>query len=296
MIFTGAKACYRTALEICKLLLSLDFENDPLGAILVIDLFALRSNQHKYLIEFHTKYANKKFLNLLPNFSYSVALANYCLFKETNCSKFENEADNLIKSALIKFPALLMELLDKCGIQPDKVVEKHWIFSKTSHLSVPIGLKCLIDIYTSRIFHEWKLSDVIGWVEKNVKSIIQEESLHEKTIRDYKNQFKVLFAKAPSNVLRHMLICDSKEVPLSLPRVNLFYLIVYFKNGFGLLEFSSNKEYHMKAIYTFDPIPPENSIVSYKRPDKPRTIAPYANEPSLVTFFRSLLPSFNSDV
>ncbi len=56
------------------------------------------------------------------------------------------------------------------------------------------------------------------------------------------------------------------------------------------------KEYHAKAIYTFDPIPPENSIVSYKRPDKPRTVASYANEPSLVTFFRSLLPSFNSEV
>jgi hypothetical protein len=227
MLFTGAKACYRTALELCKLLLSLDFENDPLGAILIIDLFALRANQHKFLIEFYKQYANKKFLNFLPNFSYSMALANYHLYQETNLASYETEANSLLRSALLKFPSMLLELLDKCGVQPDKDVEKSWIFAKTSHLNQPIGLKCLVDLYAARIFHEWKVVDVIKWLEATVKSILNDESVHEKTIKDYKNQFKALFAKAPANVLRHMLLCDSKEVPLTLPRVILQLIQFY---------------------------------------------------------------------
>jgi hypothetical protein len=36
ILYVGGKACYRTSLELTKLLLSLDVEGDPLGAILLI--------------------------------------------------------------------------------------------------------------------------------------------------------------------------------------------------------------------------------------------------------------------
>lgn len=36
LLCVGGKACYRTSLELTKLLLSLDVEGDPLGAILLI--------------------------------------------------------------------------------------------------------------------------------------------------------------------------------------------------------------------------------------------------------------------
>lgn len=46
----GQRACHRTALELCKVLLSLDPEGDPLAMVLVLDLYALRSRQFAWLL------------------------------------------------------------------------------------------------------------------------------------------------------------------------------------------------------------------------------------------------------
>ena len=134
---------------------------------------------------------------------------------------------------------------------------------------------------------------VVVWLEKNLKIIIDESKNLNKSINDYKNRFKTLFAKIPPNVLRHIILSDSKEMALYLPPVLKKHYVLIKKNFFMFIII---KEFASKASYTFDPIPPVNSIVSYKRPDRPRTVATYANEASLLTFFRSLLPSFNSEV
>jgi len=66
---------------------------------------------------------------------------------------------------------------------------------------------------------------VVVWLEKNVKLIIDESRNLNKSINDYKNRFKTLFAKIPPNVLRHVILSDSKEMVLNLPPVlkkNLF--------------------------------------------------------------------------
>lgn len=134
IIYVGGKACYRTSLELCKLLLSLDVEGDPLGAILLIDFYAIRSNQFEYLIEFYETFNSTKHLNLLPNIAMSVALAYFYLFKQTNDTSHLDKAEKLLQDALVRFPSILMDLLEKCGVVPDKQVESHWIFAKTSHL------------------------------------------------------------------------------------------------------------------------------------------------------------------
>ncbi len=60
---------------------------------------------------------------------------------------------------------------------------------------------------------------VVVWLEKNVKLIIDESKNLNKNINDYKNRFKTLFAKIPPNVLRHIILSDSKEMALNLPPV-----------------------------------------------------------------------------
>jgi hypothetical protein len=60
---------------------------------------------------------------------------------------------------------------------------------------------------------------VVVWLEKNVKLIIDESRNLNKSINDYKNRFKTLFAKIPPNVLRHVILSDSKEMVLNLPPV-----------------------------------------------------------------------------
>jgi hypothetical protein len=134
LLFVGGKACYRTALELCKLLLGLDINNDPLGVILMIDYYAIRSNQFEYLIDFYETFNSSKHLNLLPNMIFSVALANYYLYRKNNDDAYLEKANKLLEEALTKFPMVLLELLDKCNVIPDKEVEAHPFFAKVSHL------------------------------------------------------------------------------------------------------------------------------------------------------------------
>lgn len=134
ILYVGGKACYRTSLELCKLLFSLDLQGDPLAVILIIDFYAIRSSQYEYFIDLYELFNKTKHLDLMPNMSMSLALAYFYLYKKTNNQEDLNKADKKLQECLVRFPAILMDLLDKCNVIPDKQVETHWIFAKTSHL------------------------------------------------------------------------------------------------------------------------------------------------------------------
>lgn len=114
----GGRACYRTALEFCKLLLSLDPDNDPLAIKLALDFYALRSKEYNWLIEFVAEFENTKNLTQLPNFAFSNAIAHF----------YVGEGDELLQDALLMFPGVLMPLLEKCSVQVDARVLKHGFF------------------------------------------------------------------------------------------------------------------------------------------------------------------------
>lgn len=135
IIYVGGKACYRTSLELCKLLLSLDLQADPLASILYLDFYAIRSSQYAFLIEFYECFRASKHLELMPNMCFSLALAYAYQFRKSPGSvETGKRADELLREALLKFPAILLQLLDKCSVMPDKKVESSSIFSKVSHL------------------------------------------------------------------------------------------------------------------------------------------------------------------
>ena len=135
IIYVGGKACYRTALELSKLLLGLDVEGDPLGAILLIDFYAIRSSQYEYLIEFYETFNPFKSLELMPNMIYSVALAHHYLYTQTGNEIHLEKGEKLLQEALMRFPSLLLEMLDKCGVMPDKQVDsQNKIFTRAYNL------------------------------------------------------------------------------------------------------------------------------------------------------------------
>ncbi len=138
ILAVGAKACYRTGLELAKLLYSLDIDNDPLGTILLIDFFAIRSSEYQYLIDFFEEFRTSKHLNLMPNMSMSVALAYFYLYEKTNDQSDLDKANGLLQECLIQFPSLLMDMLEKCSVTPDKKVSSSWIFSKASNYVLDI--------------------------------------------------------------------------------------------------------------------------------------------------------------
>lgn len=127
LTFVGGRACYRTALEFCKLLLSLDPENDPLAIKLALDFYALRAKEYNWLIAFIEEFENTKNLTQLPNFAFSNAIAHYYT-SEHRQEDSENVADALLQDALLMFPGVLMPLLDKCSVRVDDRLEKHEFF------------------------------------------------------------------------------------------------------------------------------------------------------------------------
>lgn len=61
--FVGSRACSRTALEFCKLLLSLDPEGDPLATVLAVDFYALRSHEYAWFIRLAREWEPSKNLS-----------------------------------------------------------------------------------------------------------------------------------------------------------------------------------------------------------------------------------------
>lgn len=81
MDILGKKGCFRTALEYNKFLLKINL-NDPTACMLCIDFNSISAKCSEYLVSFVKGFSRylgdeKSSLYLLPNFTFSVALAKY---------------------------------------------------------------------------------------------------------------------------------------------------------------------------------------------------------------------------
>lgn len=122
--FVGDRFCYRTSLELCKLLLSLDADGDPLAVKLFLDFYALRAREYEWFIELFEEWESLKNLSQLPNFAYSIAIAHFQISNGDT-----HKADDLLRDALLMFPGVLVPLLEQCSIQVDQRVSLHPYFT-----------------------------------------------------------------------------------------------------------------------------------------------------------------------
>ncbi|KAM4612462.1 ribosome quality control complex subunit TCF25 isoform 2-T2 [Discoglossus pictus] len=272
MGFLEKRGCPRTALEFCKLILSLDPEDDPLCMLLLIDFLALRSREYTFLTRMFQEWENHRNLSQLPNFAFSVPLAYFQYSQEEEVSKDEEKtayekASHLVQQALIMFPGVLMPLLDACGVMPDTEVASHQFFSAVAQISQPPALSQLISLYVGRCHSLWKEPAVMNWLEQNVREVLRLVENHEPVVQECEMRRKVRYQSAPRNIHRHIILSEIKGASSALP-----------------LEVTT------QPVLGFDPLPPLDSMSSYTRPQR-------ANQPSnqgtLSLFFRSLLPNFN---
>ena len=115
--------------------------------------------------------------------------------------------------------------------------------------------------------HEWKIAENLEWLELTVRAILDEEKSLLNSVNETKKRWQSLFAKVPSNVYRHVILCDLKEVPVNLPPVYIYSFIVYFLIIF-INSYDFIKSYPSSSTYAFDPVPPKNTIKSYERPER----------------------------
>lgn len=128
--YLEGRACSRTALELAKLILSFDPENDPLAMILLLDYYALRSKQYEWLIQLYNEWESTNNLSQLPNMAYSYALA---LFYHHVSSGNTTLADVALQYALTMFPGVLKPLLDELSVHVDSRVSSHSYFGPQAY-------------------------------------------------------------------------------------------------------------------------------------------------------------------
>ncbi|NXL06557.1 TCF25 factor, partial [Mesembrinibis cayennensis] len=272
LMFLEKRGCPRTALEFCKLILSLDPENDPLCVLLLIDFLSLRAREYTFLTRMFQEWESHRNLSQLPNFAFSVPLAYFFLSQQEERSELElsqarEKAARLIQLALIMFPSVLMPLLDHCSVQPDARVASHSFFGLNAQISQPPALNQLTSLYVGRTHSLWKDPAVMAWLETHVHEVLRMVDARDPLVEESEHKRKMRYQSAPRNIYRHVILSEMKEATAALP-----------------LEVTS------QPVMGFDPLPPLDSIVSYTRPE--RTNHP-SNESTLSLFFRSLLPNFN---
>ncbi|XP_019360914.1 PREDICTED: transcription factor 25 [Gavialis gangeticus] len=272
MMFLEKRGCLRTALEFCKLLLSLDPENDPLCSLLIIDFLSLRAREYTFLTRVFQEWESHRNLSQLPNFAFSVPLAYFLQSQQEELPDPERglareRAAQLIQHALIMFPSVLMPLLDRCSVQPDARVASHAFFGPTAQISQPPALNQLVCLYVARTYALWKDPVVMSWLETSVHEVLRLVEANDPAVEESERKRKVRYQSAPRNIYRHVILSELKEATAALP-----------------LEVTS------QPVMGFDPLPPLDSVISYTRPE--RTNQP-SSESTLSLFFRSLLPNFN---
>ncbi|KAM8946114.1 ribosome quality control complex subunit TCF25 isoform 2-T2 [Pelodytes ibericus] len=275
MYFLEKRGCPRTALEFCKLILSFDEEKDPLCMLLLIDFLSLRAREYAFLVRVFEEWETLRNLSQLPNFAFSVPLALFQISQQDNLSESEkrtslDRANYLVQQALLMFPAVLLPLLDCCGVQPDAAVSSHSFFGAVAQYSQPPALSQLVALYVGRCHGLWKEPAVMLWLEQNVREVLRRVDSGDPFTKECEQRRKVRYLSAPRNIYRHVILSEIKGASTGLP-----------------LEVTS------QPVLGFDPLPPTDSIMSYTRPER---INRPLNEGTFSLFLRSLLPSFNLEV
>ncbi|XP_015607556.1 transcription factor 25 [Cephus cinctus] len=266
LLFVGGRACYRTSLELCKLLLSLDPEGDPLAIILALDLYALRGREYTWFVEFCETWESTRNLTQLPNMAYGLALCHFHLGNK-------EAAEELLQNALIMFPGVLIPLLDKCSVQTDSRVLGHDFFNSKAAATTPPALEKLQTLYVYRSYHLWKETDILSWLEAQVHIVLNRVDSEDDYVKYCTaKRSKRYQGKLPMNIARHIILSDIKEVTFNVQEM---------QNG--------------GSILSHDPLPPTDSIDLYSRPTPPpRTNHNNSNLFSL--FFSSLFMDLDGDV
>ncbi|CAK9802529.1 Transcription factor 25 [Anthophora plagiata] len=264
--FVGGRACYRTSLEFCKLLLTLDPEGDPLAVILSLDFYALRAKEYEWFIEFCNHWDSVRNLTQLPNVAFSLALAHFHLGNRTVASE-------LLQNALIMFPSVLMPLLEKCSIQTDETLRTHDFFNTKAIATTSPALEKLQSLYIARSFRLWKEADLLPWLRENVHTVLNRVDSKDDYIKYCEvKRSKRYQGKLPKSILRHIILSDIKDVTINVQEIQ----------GDG-------------SVLSYDPFPPVDSIDIYKRPStNAGTTRTSSNLLSL--FFSSLFTDINGEV
>lgn len=279
MMFSVKFQCIKTGLEVAKLLLSLDYEMDPLSVMLIIDYIAINAKNYDFLIQlFNAKdEENENFgakIRILPNMILNTALAylmksldktpkNVDAEKVVKLASSErqtlfNKSNELLQEAIFMFPSILRPFLESMSIQVDDSVRRCPYFYVDTTVDYPLNISPLlhdmINIFIERNANIWKsIPDILLWLETNVKIVIQRLDADPNLVSMYNEKrykYYPLSMVTPRNVFRHVFLSGIKKV--RIPKD------IFLSSSVSDAETDarSNIQSAPMKIAAFDPIPP----------------------------------------
>ncbi|KAJ3222443.1 Transcription factor 25 [Clydaea vesicula] len=272
-ILVSRKGCWKTSYELTKFLLSLDLDNDPMGCLLVLDLYSIKSQMFEVMIVMWDAAReigkNLGGLNCFPNWWFSTALAK----KELHG---EDQANCILEEALLTFPYFITKLYNKLGIVSDFQINPYFFYKGSGILGddKESPILTLIELYLERSSSLWKEPENLEWLKKvfnGLHSDLKHRNL--KTFVDFRLKlFKNTEFDLPLNIKRHVYISELNSAVSNLPLSSIG-------------SFSVN-----------DPLPPETAVASvydvYLQ-ERARASNPFAGAGVASGFVRSLLPWLN---
>ncbi|XP_027335552.1 transcription factor 25 [Abrus precatorius] len=217
------RGCHRSALEVCKLLLSLD-SDDPMGAIFCIDYFALRAEEYAWLEKFSEDYKSDNSIWLFPNFSYSLAICRFYLecdaSKDACIDAKKASSSELMKQALMLHPSVIKRLVAKVPLKDRTWTDilKHAFF-RSDQTGIP-SQDHLINIYVERNYLLWRLPDLQKLLSGAAKLVIETLESNQSELKDWACVRKEAFS-SEKNEYGHLLVSDFSDSVSSIPRENL---------------------------------------------------------------------------
>lgn len=218
------RGCHRSALEVCKLLLSLD-SDDPMGIMFCIDYFALRAEEYAWLERFSEDYKSDNSLWLFPNFSYSLAICRFYLerdesSKDTHVENVKASSTDLMRQALMLHPSVLKKLVAKVPLKDQAWTNilKQAFFK--SEQAGSLSLDHLINIYVERSYIIWRLPDLQKLLRNAALLVIETLESNGSEARDWACVRKEVFS-SQKNEYGHLLVADFSDSVPTLPPDNL---------------------------------------------------------------------------
>lgn len=182
------RGCHRSALEVCKLLLSLD-SDDPMGALFCIDYFALRAEEYAWLEKFSEDYKSDNSIWLFPNFSYSLAVCRFYLEREASedtCTDAQKAtSSDLMKQALMLHPSVIKKLVAKVPLK-----DRLWTnvlknaFFRSDQTGIP-SQDHLINIYVERNYLIWRLPDLQKLLSDAAQLVVETTENNKSEAKDW---------------------------------------------------------------------------------------------------------------
>ncbi|CAL0317996.1 unnamed protein product [Lupinus luteus] len=217
------RGCHRSALEVCKLLLSMD-SDDPMGAIFSIDYFALRAEEYAWLEKFSEDYESDNSIWLFPNFSYSLAICRFYLEREASngasVDAKKSSSLDLMKQALMLHPSVIKKLVEKVPLKDRSWTNilKHAFFQ--SDQTKLLSQDHLINIYAERNYLIWRLPDLQKLLSDAAQLLIKTLENNKSEVKDWECARKVVFS-SEKNEYGHLLVSDFSDSVASIPQENL---------------------------------------------------------------------------